>query len=74
MVVGQESLDTLEGWVRERFEAVPVRTEGERLTYSQRVLEGDQTGVSERIPRGTMLTTSRTSSSWNRSWTSEEWK
>ena len=46
VVLGQESLDTLECWVRERFEDVPVRTDGTRLTYSERVLEEEQTGVS----------------------------
>ncbi|GHJ89944.1 hypothetical protein NliqN6_6346 [Naganishia liquefaciens] len=44
VVLGQESLDTLECWVRERFEDVPVRTDGMRLTYSERVLEEEQTG------------------------------
>jgi len=28
VVAGKEDLDTLEKWVRERFEVVPVRTEG----------------------------------------------
>jgi insulysin len=47
VVLGREDLDTLESWVRERFEAVPVRTEGEPgLVYSERVLEQEQMGVS----------------------------
>lgn len=53
VVLGKESLDTLEGWVRERFEAVPVRTEGEpRLVYSERVLEEAQMGVSAVVSSG----------------------
>ena len=31
-VAGREDLDTLEKWVRERFDKVPVRTEGRPLT------------------------------------------
>ena len=53
VVLGKESLDTLEGWVRERFEAVPVRTEGEaRLVYNERVLEEAQMGVSMAVLSG----------------------
>jgi insulysin len=53
VVLGKESLDTLEGWVRKRFEAVPVRTEGEaRLVYSERVLEEAQMGVSMAVLSG----------------------
>ncbi|KAJ9094236.1 hypothetical protein QFC21_006062 [Naganishia friedmannii] len=46
VVMGRESLDTLEEWVKERFEAVPVKTkEGEeRLVYSSEVLEKEQMG------------------------------
>lgn len=28
VVVGKNDVDTLEKWVRDRFEAVPIRTEG----------------------------------------------
>ncbi|KAJ9114089.1 hypothetical protein QFC22_005909 [Naganishia vaughanmartiniae] len=47
VVVGKQDLDTLEEWVRERFEAASVRTtEAEaRLVYSEQVLEKEQTGV-----------------------------
>ncbi|KAJ9093848.1 hypothetical protein QFC21_006221 [Naganishia friedmannii] len=46
VVVGKEDLDTLETWVRGRFEAVPVRTTdaGARLVYSEQVLEKEQSG------------------------------
>jgi hypothetical protein len=48
VIVAQENMGTLERWVRERFEAVPVRTiDGdERLMYSQEVMEGEPLGVS----------------------------
>lgn len=47
VVVGKEDLDTLTEWVRERFEAVPVRTTDakSRLVYDNQVLEKEQTGV-----------------------------
>jgi insulysin len=48
VLLAQESLDTLEGWVRERFEDVPVRTkDGQQwLTYDTDVMEENQLGVS----------------------------
>lgn len=47
VVVGKEGLDILEEWVRERFEAVPVRTTEleARLVYDEQVLEKEQAGV-----------------------------
>jgi insulysin len=48
VLMGRESLDTLEGWVRQRFEGVPVRTKDgeERLVYNSEVMEEEQMGVS----------------------------
>ncbi|KAJ9108236.1 hypothetical protein QFC19_002484 [Naganishia cerealis] len=47
VVIGREDLDTLESSVRERFEAVPVRTTevDPRLVYSDNVLEEGQRGI-----------------------------
>lgn len=48
VLVARESLDTLEGWVREQFEGVPVRTaEGkEKILYDTEVMEEQQLCVS----------------------------
>lgn len=60
VLVAQENVNTLERWVRERFEAVPVRTmDGdERLVYSQEVMEEERLGVSRKgsRPRPTLKT------------------
>jgi insulysin len=53
-VVGKEDLDTLEKWVRQRFEAVPVRSEGAeavgpegvRIAFEQNPIGPDQETVS----------------------------
>ena len=45
VVLGKESLDTLEGWVRERFEKVPYKGK-EKVMYSDKVFEEEQMGVS----------------------------
>jgi hypothetical protein len=51
VVLGRDSLDTLEKWVRDRFEAVPIRTKPgeERIVYSSDVIAEDQMGVSKRV-------------------------
>lgn len=48
VVMGRESPEVLEKWVRDRFDAVPVRTkEGEeRLVYNSDVMEQEQMAVS----------------------------
>jgi insulysin len=50
VVMGRESPEVLEQWVRDRFEGVPVRTqEGEeRLVYNSDVMEEGQMAVSRR--------------------------
>jgi len=46
VVLGKDSLDTLEGWVRERFEKVPYKGK-EKVMYSDKVFEAEQMGVSQ---------------------------
>jgi insulysin len=54
-VVGKEDLDTLEKWVKERFEAVPVRSEkapavgaeGVRIAFEESPIGPDQQTVSD---------------------------
>jgi insulysin len=46
VVLGKDSLDTLEGWVRERFERVPYKGK-EKVTYSDKIFEPEQMGVSD---------------------------
>ena len=56
-VVGKEDLETLEKWVRDRFERVPVRSEGApevgpegvRVVFEDHPLGTEQTGVSRHI-------------------------
>ena len=53
-VVGREDVETLEKWVKERFEKVPVRTEGlpptgvdgVRVTFDESPMGPEQMGVS----------------------------
>lgn len=53
-VAGKEDVETLEKWVRERFEAVPVRTEGRpavgvngvRIAFEENPIAEEQMGVS----------------------------
>lgn len=57
VVAGREDLDTLEKYVRERFDKVPVRTEGRdptgpngvRVTFEDHPYAADQRGVSETL-------------------------
>ncbi|KAI5449830.1 metalloprotease [Naganishia albida] len=46
VVLSRESLDTLEGWVRERFEGVPARSKDgeERILYAGQVFAKEQLG------------------------------
>ena len=56
-VVGKEDLDTLEKWIRERFERVPVRSEGApevgpegvRVVFEDQPLGEEQNGVSRPV-------------------------
>jgi insulysin len=54
VVVGKEDLDTLEGWVKDRFEKVPIRTanvtqevgiEGVRIAWPENPVGAEQMGV-----------------------------
>ena len=52
-VAGKEDLETLEKWVRERFEKVPIRTEGRspvgtngvRIAFEENPIGPEQMGV-----------------------------
>jgi len=58
-VAGKEDVETLQKWVRERFEAVPVRTEGRppvgpngvRVAFEQQPLGEEQMRVSSTLRR-----------------------
>jgi insulysin len=50
VVLGKEDLDTLEGWVRERFEKVEHKGK-EKVMYSDKVFEEGEMGVSLSIAR-----------------------
>jgi insulysin len=45
VVLGKESLDTLEKWIRDRFEKVPNKGKGV-VMYQEEVFEPEQMGVS----------------------------
>ncbi len=48
VVLGRDSLETMEKWVRERFASVPLRTKPgeERIVYSSEVMTEEHMGVS----------------------------
>jgi insulysin len=54
VVIGKDSIETLEKWVKEKFEAVPVRTEGapavgpkgQRVVFEESPTNPDRMGVS----------------------------
>lgn len=48
VMMGRDSLDTMEKWVRDKFEGVPVRTKPgeERIMYNGDVLDEQSQGVS----------------------------
>jgi insulysin len=60
-LVGKEDVDTLEKWVRERFESVPVRTEGQpavgvdgvRVVFEDSPIGEDRYGVSKNFDQST---------------------
>lgn len=54
VVLGKEDLDTLEGWVRERFEKVEYKGK-EKVMYSDKVFEEGQMGVSLSVVLGGSL-------------------
>lgn len=54
VVIGKDSIETLEKWVKEKFEAVPIRTEGapavgpngQRVVFEDSPTNPDRMGVS----------------------------
>lgn len=76
VVMGRESPEVLEQWVRDRFDGVPVRTqEGEeRLVYNSDVMEQEQMAVSSLHRMSTCLTPRRTLCLQNPSRMSVGWK
>ena len=54
VVIGKDSIETLENWVKEKFEAVPIRTEGapavgpngQRVVFEDSPTNPDRMGVS----------------------------
>lgn len=67
VVIGKDSIETLEKWVKEKFEAVPVRTEGapavgpkgQRVVFEESPTNPDRMGVSLSFTRQSVMLTCR---------------
>lgn len=63
VVIGKDSIETLEKWVKEKFEAVPIRTEGapavgpngQRVVFEDSPTNPDRMGVSQLLERSGLV-------------------
>ena len=75
VVIGKDSIETLEKWVKDKFEAVPIRTEGapavgpkgQRVVFEESPTNPERMGVSLSFTRQRVMLTCRWSPSPNQS-------